>query len=633
MIPGIELDRTSGPQAVAFVATLGAVVVVAGSYVAAAYRRGARARDACDETGLAARSRLDRRTAWTVLGVIVALALALRLAGTGQSLSHPEMLVPGIDLPRRLSEPPARLSWMDTVWFHLHAEVHTPGYFLGMFAWTSLFGIDPLTIRLPSVLAGAGTVVVGYALAASLFGRGTGLLAALLLALHGLAVRYSAIAQHYALSSFLALSSLGLLWLVRRRSRWLWPGAAGYFLVTWLGLFTQVFFWFAFAAHFAWATLLPGGARRRVLTLLTLVAIVAMPVLAHTVYRGPELPVPRFSFLSLLGGWEERLAPVELIGVGTLTPSAVTSFLGFGFLFAQDTSSLPPQSMSPWWVNAALAPFLLVLVVAALRWPGAGSTRTSEEGSSARLRLVPFVVASMVLVAWFSRLALRRRLEMRVLILVSVALLAVPPLLDAVGRRLEARAGPALQPRLGVLLLGFASLGSFAVLCVLAATRWILAPRLELLFVLPLVLLAAGGARALARRRRAPAVAVSALLVALFAASYGCYRRSPVSVRDYKGLAIQMRRLAEPGDVLFVARDYATTPMFYYLDLEVVRPELWRRARRRLADPALRRFWTIELDDSPEAPEPPAGFRLAASLSSRRMAAFLFARDGPEGGG
>lgn len=103
-----------------------------------------------------------------------------------------------------------------------------PLYILGMRLWIALFGTSEAALRLPSALAGAGTVPLLYLLGRRTFGRPAGLLAAALLALSPLAIWYSLEAKSYALWILVTVAAWLLLWeAVERGGRWRWVAWAG----------------------------------------------------------------------------------------------------------------------------------------------------------------------------------------------------------------------------------------------------------------------------------------------------------------------------------------------------------------------------------------------------------------------
>jgi uncharacterized membrane protein len=77
------------------------------------------------------------------------------------------------------------------------ADVHPPGYFLLLRAWTSVAGDSEVALRIPSAVAGVLAVVVLYLLGARLFSKREGLVAAALLTPLWCGVYYSQEARPY----------------------------------------------------------------------------------------------------------------------------------------------------------------------------------------------------------------------------------------------------------------------------------------------------------------------------------------------------------------------------------------------------------------------------------------------------
>ncbi|MFA5933026.1 MAG: glycosyltransferase family 39 protein [Microgenomates group bacterium] len=95
-------------------------------------------------------------------------------------------------------------------------DFHPPGWFFILWVWGHLFGWSEVSVRMPSVLLGIGTVYITYLIAKELFSRKVGLLAALMLSLAPLHIYYSQEARMYALSAFaVSLSIYSLIRLLR----------------------------------------------------------------------------------------------------------------------------------------------------------------------------------------------------------------------------------------------------------------------------------------------------------------------------------------------------------------------------------------------------------------------------------
>jgi len=82
-----------------------------------------------------------------------------------------------------------------------------PLYYLLLHYWQWLFGDSELSVRIPSVLFGGFSVALIYKVGALLFGRVTGFIGALIMALSAYQLHYAQEARTYSMMVFLALSS------------------------------------------------------------------------------------------------------------------------------------------------------------------------------------------------------------------------------------------------------------------------------------------------------------------------------------------------------------------------------------------------------------------------------------------
>lgn len=165
-------------------------------------------------------------------------------------------------------------------------DVHPPLYYLVLRAWIWGFGDSPSSLRAPSLLCGASSLVLVYALARDALrsaggdpgghsSRAAGIVAMALVASSGAHIRWSGEARMYSLSCMLALLAT---WLLIRgvvdppKSRR--PGAGlwvGYCLAVSALLYTHYYMIFLVAAHGLWLLAValgptgadPGGGRTR----------------------------------------------------------------------------------------------------------------------------------------------------------------------------------------------------------------------------------------------------------------------------------------------------------------------------------------------------------------------------------
>jgi mannosyltransferase len=119
-------------------------------------------------------------------------------------------------------------------------DIHPPGYYLALKGWLLLTGDSEFALRALSALAGVLTVACVYALGRALFAPGTGLAAALLVAINAFSVYYGQEARMYAALALLAAASM--LVFVRWTARPSWKTGAALAILNAAGLYTQYSF-------------------------------------------------------------------------------------------------------------------------------------------------------------------------------------------------------------------------------------------------------------------------------------------------------------------------------------------------------------------------------------------------------
>lgn len=132
--------------------------------------------------------------------LILILGLILRLISLNQSLWLDEAttaLVAKMSLPDMFSK-------------FLPADFHPPLYYLIMKFWTGIFGFSEVSLRIPSVIFGVGTIYLTYLIAKKIFNNRIGLFSATLMATSGLSIYYSQEARMYSLAAFLVCALIYL---------------------------------------------------------------------------------------------------------------------------------------------------------------------------------------------------------------------------------------------------------------------------------------------------------------------------------------------------------------------------------------------------------------------------------------
>jgi hypothetical protein len=155
---------------------------------------------------------------------------------------------------------------------------------------------------------------------------------------------------------------------------------------------------------------------------------------------------------------------------------------------------------------------------------------------------------------------------------------------------------------LAVIPVSLLAIASMAIPLIAARTVSIFAPYLMLLVSL--------GAVGLCQARLARGLVV-VLLLSLNTAGFIEYRERPHSPCDFSGLAAKVAPKAQPGDLWFTFKHWATTPIFYYLD-----PDQYtfvaRDHAQALSKQPCARVWVLGLSGLPPPP------RVTAPLSGHR---------------
>ena len=149
-----------------------------------------------------------------------------------RSLEADEILTVGIAAPEHCLPDVASLS------LHHASNAQPPLYYLVTHVFLSLWNHDFL-LRLPSLAAGVLGVAATYAVGAALFGREEGLIAAFLLCISPLHIRYSQWARFYAFP--MTFSSLSLDFLYRGMHEGQARSWTGFIAATVLNLYTHLF--------------------------------------------------------------------------------------------------------------------------------------------------------------------------------------------------------------------------------------------------------------------------------------------------------------------------------------------------------------------------------------------------------
>ena len=201
--------------------------------------------------------------------------------------------------------------WWDegySVWFAGHsiaemvrltaADIHPPFYYALLHGWTQVFGMQPTSLRLFSVLVSLPAIPLAYALGRDMRDQATGLIAAFLVAVNPFAIFYAQEIRMYGLAATLSLAAMWTGWrwtgvsrkgakaqsMEEEKVSWKWGVAYGLSLLA--GLYTLYMFVLLPVAQFLWMLIARG--RRIKAWLLTLIAV-GLLYLPWALYAGPKL--------------------------------------------------------------------------------------------------------------------------------------------------------------------------------------------------------------------------------------------------------------------------------------------------------------------------------------------------------
>ncbi len=158
------------------------------------------------------------------------------------------------------------------------------------------------------------------------------------------------------------------------------------------------------------------------------------------------------------------------------------------------------------------------------------------------------------------------------------------------------------------------------------------AERAFLIFVPYVLILIAAGVSVLfdVKALRIP---LAAALAVLFAASVVYLYGTPISPRDYRGIAAQIKAHQRPGDMIFLRpKSWIDTPVTYYLDHRKLVATDYAGA---VAHNPQARVWVIlwaQPEPYPEMRPALAGFTQVATLHAEQASALLFAPRQPASG-
>ncbi len=543
---------------------------------------------------------------WLVAAVVIGAALRLyHLDAKG--LSHPEGYVPNLALAPGISEPPVRHDLFETAKWHFNYEIHPFGWYLAMWAWTKVVGANLFTIRLPQALIGVASIPLIYRVGTVTYGRRAGVIAACLLAIHGFHVFWSQGARMYAAGGFFGLLATWLLVEQYRRerpSRWV---ELGYVAAIVACALTVEYAWILLAMHLIWIALNQRSRQGipRPAYFATLAFIVAAPMLSHA-----------------LIGEKETAASGESL-------QFVARFFSFGLLFQHGAYDSDVYAVPMLWQIPMFLAGLALAGIGAFRGKAEPASDGTAKAPSFWFLVIGAVGASLVMLA-FAGIAHWRNTRLMAASVIPFLALAFPVVIAflvpwltsrvlVLGRMLDAlRPLTTLPAVLAILPVAIVAVFSAVVVPVTAE-------RAFLIFVPYLLILTAAGVSILFDIK-ALRIPLAAALAVLFASSVVYLYGTPISPRDYQGIAAQINARQKPGDMIFLRpKSWIDTPVTYYLDHRKLVATDYAGAVARNPQG---RVWVVlwaQPQPYPEMRPALAGYTQVGTLHAEQASALLFA--------
>ena len=497
---------------------------------------------------------------WTVVVLlsIIVIGTVLRIDNIEErTIGHIEMYVPGIEFPGDISIPRLRLTVQDTILRTLGEEPHPPGYYLLMFPWTKMFGTSLLSIRLPSVIFGVSCILLVYLLCVKVENKLTGLLAAGMLALNGLHIYWSQEAKFYIFACFLGLLSTLILVRLSNSERFQRIKQFSYIVITLAGLTTVIYFWVIFATHMLWSFINDWKHKRSVLTiprLQILIFILGSPLWAIAAYQSR-----RESYI---------LEPFLL---------EISQFFQFGFLFEPELYLESLQNNMPLICTVgllALAAFLFIIGLiqkVVVAEPEVTANNESDKWlSSGMMRIIGIFCFLVILV--FTKFSHLKDPSRTTLILCTGCVPLILPILDVILKKYWIRfcfTGRSLDYKIPLVhkltsintLLGIIPT---LIIAVISFITPLFVARGMLLFVPYYIIILCRGIAALVQRHRGWVILLIILAV-IHIMGVTHWQTRVHSPRNYKELYEKLTPKIKESDLIFVYRNWAMTPIFYYL--------------------------------------------------------------------
>ncbi len=492
---------------------------------------------------------------------IVALLLCIIVVGiilrvdniAGRTIGHIETYVPGIELPSEISEPRPRYGLLDYISRTIGEEPHPPAYYVFMFPWTKAFGTSLLSIRLPSVLFGVLSIILIYILCLYTEDKLTAILATGMLALNGLHIYWSLEAKFYIMACFLGILSTLLLVLCLKNDKHQKILKFLYLGVTLTGLSTVIFFWPIFLTQMLWVFLKncrDKGTMPGILRFQLLIFLIGSPLWAVAAYQ------------SRRQAYIEESPWMQLI-----------HFFQFGFIFEPDP--LPEASQTPLPIIVFIGMILLasfLFVVGIINKPKQQvETKGGNDWPPTYLMIIVGIICFFAILL-FAKFAHAKDPSRTALIIATGCAPLILPFLDLglkkywnqlTSFKIDFTGKLSFMNNLNSLNTLLGIVPAFIIAVISFITPLFIA-RGVLAFVPYFLIILCRGLASLMRRSKLWVILLIAIgMIHGFGVKH--WQARVHSPRNYKELYEKLEPKIQKSDLIFVYRNWAMTPIFYYL--------------------------------------------------------------------
>jgi uncharacterized membrane protein len=480
-----------------------------------------------------------------------------------------------------------------------------------MLPWTRCFGTSPLAIRLPSVIFDVATILFIYLLGIRLGHQKAGLLGSLLWATAGLPNYLAQEARMYPLVCFLGiLATILLLESYRGGISYQRRALGAYVIIILAGLSTSHFFWPVFITHMLYVQFGPVAFNHKSATQAQwqfFTMALASPLLAVAAFQSG-----RPSYLST-DVWQSVQAYFRLLYVWY---------------------SGEALKVSSWLGGLVSLGCILLIVIGVIRTPRQTKVVNCSTVGCPKWLLYAAVTLAFVSIETFALITHQRQseftwLEPRTGVIIACGVIPFMVLIaDFVARRglLVQLFKWCIRVPLGpIWLVAFLTFVPVGLLALISMVIPLMADRTVSIFAPYLMLIISFGTVYLCRARPAYGLVIVALL-GLNVAGFLEYREQPHSHTDYSALAAQVMPKAQSGDLWFVFRHWAVTPIYYYLDSESYK-FVGRNHTGAIEEHPDARVWVLGFEGLPPPPRvtaPLNGHRKFVRIEARGIYADLY---------